>query len=333
MAPGELTTRAASTTTQHHGRLVLVTIDGARWQDVFEGSDAAMSGEPSIPAAELMPRTHALVAAHGVAIGATLDGCGRAHTAGASNVSLPGYQEIFTGHASHCLDNQCAPVADSVLDEGVRAGLANVASIGSWDVLARAVSSGTGGVFVSVGRTGSTAAAQASVATLIASAEGVDPYPGHDGYRPDSYTAPIALEYLRAYQPALLHIGLGDTDEYGHRGDYPGYLAALRHADTVIGQVADVLATMGEEGRNTTVLVTPDHGRNSDFRDHGVFRPESGRTFVFAFGGPVAARGIACSTGDVTLADIAPTIRALTGLGADATEGAGRPIHLITEAP
>ena len=81
----------------------------------------------------------------------------------------------------------------------------------------------------------------------------------------------------------------------------------------------------------TTVIVTPDHGRNSDFRDHGVFRPESGRTFVLAFGGRVAVQGIACPSHDYTLADIAPTIRVLMGLPKDRADGAGRAIDLITE--
>src|SRR4051794_25872719 len=88
----------ATTWPLRHGRVVLVTIDGARWQDVFEGDEA------------LMPRTHALVATRGVALGATRDGCGIVRTAGGSNVSLPGYQEIFTGHASRCLDNLCSGV-------------------------------------------------------------------------------------------------------------------------------------------------------------------------------------------------------------------------------
>ena len=101
----------------------------------------------------------------------------------------------------------------------------------------------------------------------------------------------------------------------------------------MIGDVADTLATMGEDGKNTTVIVTPDHGRNSDFTNHGVFRPESGRTFVLAFGGDVATQGVACPAGDVTLSDIAPTIRRLMGLPTDTSDGAGQPFTLITEKP
>ena len=319
--------------TPRDGRVILITIDGARWQDVFDGSDPGFAGgAPSVPPEELMPRAHALVAARGVALGATRDGCATVHTAGASNVSLPGYMEIFTGHASHCLDNNCLPVSETVLDEGARDDQVSVASIGSWETLARAVSGGGSGVVVAVGREWpASVPVSGQLAELVDAGNKIDPYPGIDKYRPDVATAAIALEYFRVNKPALFHIGLGDTDEFGHRLDYRSYLAALKQADGVIGAVADILDTMGEDGAKTTVIVTPDHGRNSDFKDHGVFRPESGRTFVLAFGGRVPVRGIACPTHDYTLADIAPTIRVLMGLPKDRADGAGRAIDLITE--
>jgi hypothetical protein len=323
---------ASTPTIPRDGRVVLVTVDGARWQDVFEGSNPAFSGAPRIPPEELMPRTLALAATRGVALGATQAGCAHVHTAGASNVSLPGYLEIFTGHASHCLDNNCAQVQESVLDEAMRMGVQGVASIGAWPVLSRAVSGGSTGVFVSVGRSWPEGApAGAHLGELAMAGNGADAYPGLGGYRPDAATAAIALEYLRVARPALLHVGLGDTDEYGHRSDYASYLDALRRADALIGSIADVLATMGEDGDRTTVVVTPDHGRNADFRDHGAFHPESARTFLIAFGARLVPRGIGCPTHDITLADIAPTIRVLMGLPRDTSEGGGAPIDFITE--
>ena len=324
---------ASSSGLVRNGRVVLVTIDGARWQDVFEGSDPTLGSAASIAPKRLMPRTHALVARSGVAIGASAEGCGIARTAGAANMSLPGYQEIFTGRTSPCRDNRCAQVTETVLDEAVKDNVGGVASIGSWEVLAKAVSGGGWGVFVSSGRRWPDQAPSDRLATLVAAGQGADPYPGSGEYRPDHQTAQIALEYMRVARPALFHVGLGDTDEYGHRGDYPRYLAALRYADDVIGRLADMLDAMGAEGRNTTVIVTPDHGRNADFRDHGNVHPESARTFILAFGGGMVARGQGCPVRDVTLADIAPTVRVLMGLPRDEAKEAGRPIELITEHP
>lgn len=324
---------ASRDTAPRDDRVIVVTLDGVRWQDVFEGSSPAFSGEPSVPPEALMPRTLQLVATHGMALGATRDGCRTVHTAGASDVSLPGYIEIFTGHPSGCLDNNCDGATETVFDEASRAGAAGVASIGSWEVLAKAVSGGGTGVFISAGRNWPDAVpATAGLGELVAVGKSADPYPGHGKYRPDAATAAIALEYYRVAKPALFHVGLGDTDEYGHRNEYASYLTALRRADDLVGDIADLLDTMGDEGRKTTVIVTPDHGRNSDFRDHGLFRPESARTFLFAFGGGVPVRGAACPTRDITLADIAPTVRVLMGLPRDTASGHGRAIELVTEA-
>jgi hypothetical protein len=298
------------------GRVVLITIDGARWQDVFVGSNAAWSGAPALPPEVLMPRLHALVASRGLALGAPLDGCGTVHTAGATNMSMPGYLEIFTGHPSHCLDNACSPPTETVLDEAARYLHLPVASVGSWSVLASAVTNARNGIYVAEGQGGA----------------GADPYPGYGDYRPDAATAAAALDYYVQHTPVLMHVGLGDTDELGHRNDYPAYLSALASADALVGRFADGIDAMGAIGERTTVIVTPDHGRNSDFTNHGTLRPESGRTFIAAFGARVPRRGIACADGDVTLADIAPTIRVLIGLPRDVASGAGRPIRLITES-
>ena len=319
------------------GRIVLVTIDGVRAEDVFDGADPSLRPGSNVASFRrpeaVMPHTHQLVATRGVALGADRPGCGAVHTASGANVSLPGYLEIFTGRRTRCRDNNCdRTTSPTVLDEAVHGGLAPVASIGSWEILDRAVSNRSMPMLVAEGTQrwpeprpiGDDALEQ-----LVFAGERADAYPGHGRYRPDSSTMAIALEYLRTAQPAILHVGLGDPDEYGHRNDYPAYLAAIGQADAFIGNVADTLDGMGELGARTTVIVTTDHGRNRDFQHHGAYSLTSARTFVLAFGGNVAARGVACPARDITLADIAPTIRVLTGLPADPSRESGRPIEEI----
>ncbi len=319
------------------GRIVLVTIDGVRAEDVFDGADPAFHPGSSVArtrsAAAVMPRTHQLVATRGVALGADREGCGTVRTASGANVSLPGYLEIFTGRRTRCRDNNCArTTSPTVLDEAVHGGLGPVASIGSWEVLDRAVSNGSFPVLVAEGTQrwpGPRPLGDDVLEKLVAVGERAEAYPGHGRYRPDASTAAIALEYLRTERPALLHVGLGDPDEYGHRNDYPAYLTSIGQADAFIGKVADTLDAMGDLGARTTVIVTTDHGRNRDFQHHGASSATSARTFVLAFGAHVTARGVACPARDVTLADIAPTIRVLTGLPGDPSRESGRPIEEI----
>lgn len=314
------------------GRVVLVTLDGVRWQEVFHGVDttrSSLGGGPEVT----MPRTNALVREHGVALGAGQPGCGAVRTAGGSNVSLPGYMEIFSGRVPACRDNLCPRISTpTVMDEAAWGIDGTATSITSWPIIANAATSSAELVGVAAGTRaweGPRPENAQGIVEKVAATANVDSFPGAPGYRPDAVTAAIALEYLKTEKPTVMHVGLGDTDEFGHKDDYPRYLAALRLADDMIGAIADLVTRDPDDADRTTVIVTSDHGRAYDFKDHGFFMLGSERTFVLAFGAHVKPRGVACAR-DHTLADIAPTIRALVGLPRDDSDDAGAPITEVT---
>lgn len=314
-----------------NGRVILVTIDGVRWQDVFLGIDPERSSERGGPEVT-MPRTRRLAMDRGVALGAGQGSCGVVRTVGGSNVSMPGYIEIFTGARTSCRNNECARVTRPTVFDEVASAIGGVAtSIGSWDVLEKTVTSGTDRVGVTAGThpwVGPRPENATDVPHMVAERVGMDPSPGGPGYRPDAYTAEIALEYLRSEQPTLMHIGLVDTDEWAHKDDYARYLAALRRADDVVGAISDQLDATGEASR-TTVILAADHGRAQNFKEHGFMMLGAERSWVIAFGGGIAKRGVACPKRDILLTDIAPTIRTLVGLPPDLSDDAGRPIEEI----
>lgn len=316
--------------------VIVVTIDGVRWQDVFTGGDPflAPNGELDAYADPLIlaPRIHEL-SATGVALGAGQVGCGVVQAHGTSNLSLPGYLEILGGRATPCRSNAC-PRTDvpTVLDDANRAGLGPVASISSWETLERAASHGDAGVLVSAGsRSWPSEPLSKELAIFAEMGVRSGPYPAPGGaYRPDDVTARIALEYLRAASPRLLHVGLGDADEWAHRGNYVGYLNAIHAADTFIGELADLLEQRGTLA-STVVMVTTDHGRARDWRRHGGGYPESRRAFLFAFG-KVANPGTRCASRDVELMDVGATARALLGLPQPrGAPDVGRPIREVVE--
>ena len=77
-------------------RVVFVTIDGVRWQDVIlKRADSSL------------PRTRAIAAEQGVVIGGADAPCGVVRQHGESNLSLPGYLEMFTARATACTNNDC----------------------------------------------------------------------------------------------------------------------------------------------------------------------------------------------------------------------------------
>ncbi len=311
--------------------VVLVVLDGVRWQDVFVGSDPRLAAGPASSAEALMPHLHALVAERGAALGAP--GRGPSMTASGPNfVSLPGYTEILGGRRAHaCGDNDCAATPrPTVFDELAAASPGETAFFASWERLDRAASVWPGSMVLSTGRTRVWRAAELAAdperRDLLDRGAAADPTPGWGEFRPDRFTAALALKYLEQNRPRLMFLGLGEPDEYAHRGDYAGYLGSLRAADAVLADVMATLDRMGERGAHTTVLVTADHGRGRDWRHHGREFPESGRVWLVAAGAEVKARGLVVATHKHRLADVAPTIRQLLGLPPEVAVTAGAPI-------
>jgi len=64
---------------------------------------------------------------------------------------------------------------------------------------------------------------------------------------------------------------LNDLDEYGHLSDYPKYISTLSLYDKWLSLLTDFLGLLGEYGKNTTIVLTTDHGRGDGewWFDHG----------------------------------------------------------------
>lgn len=307
----DLQTAQAAPPTEAHGvddPVVILTIDGVRWQEVFEGTDPAFTARPLERATAIWPNLYKLGTHRGAFVGAP--GHGTIAASGPEYVSLPGYTEILGGRTSfRCQNNDCPRTAlPSILDEA-RARGAKVAAFASWERLDYAITSVPGSFFVSAGR----------------GDPPTESLPGSPDERPDHITAPAALAYYEAERPDVFFLGLGDPDEHAHHGDYDAYVASCHYADEVIGDLVKIL-DRDERGRRTHLVITPDHGRASSFFHHGGM-PEAARTWLAAMGPRVTARGEVSSPRDRRLADIAPTMRLVLGLPADHSNGAGQPLE------
>jgi hypothetical protein len=323
---------------------VLVVIDGARWQDVLLGIDGELARDagldPRAANEPTMPRLAELARRRGAVLGAPGSGAAIRAT-GPNFVSLPGYTELMTGRSPRaCQSNECPATALETIADAVRSetrSAREAAIFASWPDLVRGASAHPGSMVVSAGRSVRFHEAalrdDAEASAWLDRGARARPWPGDGDYRPDRFTAPLALRYLETTRPRFLFLSLGDTDEYAHRGDYAGYLDALRAADDTIGAIVEALDRMGTRGRNTTVYVTADHGRGRDFRDHGGRWPESSRVWLVAIGGGVNARGTIEGAEEHRLADVTPTIRKWLGLDADLGPDAGRPIAELLSGP
>ena len=327
--------------------VVVVVIDGARWQEVFGGTDRGLAKIHALPESalrsgrELVPGLHGIIENGGAALGAPEHGAEIA-ASGPAFVSVPGYIEIFSGRpAVNCLNNRCRwsgerNLLDQIAEEsGGRPG--DAAVFASWPGMLRTVSPDSPGVLVSAGRKGrqhlEPLLEDAEAASLYARGARANSYPGKDDYRPDHHTAELALHYLRRHRPRFMLLSLGDADKFGHANMYRNYLDALHESDQVVTRVARVLDELGAQGWPSTLIVTADHGRDRRCREHGRKYPESARAWLIARGTGIVDQGYVSAPRPRQLADIAPTVRRLLGLKADDGATAGTPLVELLSAP
>lgn len=323
--------------------VILVTIDGMRWQEIFRGVDPVLGAANALPVREaraLLPNIYRRLVDRGVGLGAPDVGVPM-FASGPEFYSLPGYQELLGGTpASSCLSNSCPNITTPTLLDRVRSAFslpkAAVVAIASWERMDRAVSVDNRSVVVSAGRTcGITRDAlrvNECAGAVLDQAAAAGRAPGHSDYRADRYTGRLALEYLREKRPRVLFVGLGDTDEYGHAGDYRWYVDAMGQLDLFIAELFSTLDRMGEYGAETTVLLTTDHGWSDDFSGHGGAEPDSARVWLFAAGGAVPARGLVGAKHEYHLADVTPTLLRLLGVPVSPTERQRLITELLPEA-
>ena len=320
--------------------IVVVTLDGVRWHEVFDGVDASLARERGLPpeavvgAAELMPNLHGIIDTHGVALGAP--GHGAVISASGPNfVSLPGYAELLSGHrVTACQDNQCPGAGTRTIIDDLAASSSlrhpEVAVVTSWPEIARVASIDAPSALISSGRHGGATRAEfardAEERELLLRGETAGPAPGNGDFRPDALTAELALHHLRAHGVRFLFVGLGEPDEYGHQGNYAGYLEALRRSDARIAEIDAELQRLAARGTRTALFITADHGRADTFNEHGSKFPESARVWLVASGSALRTGGFLAAPRERRLADLAPTMRAIAGLPSDRDPAAGTPL-------
>ena len=316
--------------------VVVLTIDGVRWQEIFRGSDPILGRNlgPEFASWQrpeaLTPHLHQLARGQGVLFGADT---APMVASSPSTVSLPGYSEIFSGRSPSCANNDCPATTEmTLLDEWTqRDPSAQLTILSSWSRIGRAAAKDLSKMTVSAGQTVKVHAERFCVEPGLCLqyhvSTHVSPWPGDDDYRPDRATSALAIEYLHVHQPEFLFVGLGDTDEHAHHGDYRSYLQALHAADASIGAISQWLLKKEQQGHRTLLVCTTDHGRSHGFNHHGG-APEAARVWALFAGSVVAARGQMVAK-TMRLANIAPTVRTFIDLPRDAQSAAGQSLFAM----
>lgn len=253
-------------------KVVIITFDGVRWEEVFRGADPVLAADeryteadmksdllepayltPQYRPAALMPFMHQVVAKQGVLIGNRDVGqCAR--VANDMWFSYPGYNEILTGNPDPSIiendDKQNENVSFLEYLNHIQDFKGKVEMIGTWTLFPKIVN------------------AQRSAVPVNADF--------NDRFPTDVMTARYGLQALDERHPRVLYIAFGDTDELAHAGDYDQYLQAIERGDDFVRQVWEKLQSDPFYRDQTTLFVSTDHGRGNDpvsaWRDHAAVR-------------------------------------------------------------
>ena len=313
--------------------VVVITIDGLRWQEMFGGADEAyfkrdgkgvidpVSKKYEGPTGEarrtlLMPFMWTTIAKQGQIFGDPSQQS-RSHVTNGLWFSYPGYNEMLSGAPDPRIDsNQKVENPNVTVLEWLngRPGFAGrVSGFGSWDVLPFILNTERSRLPVG---SGFAPVPDPKTERERAINELARDLPAYWDY--GTFDAPIvyaAIEELKTRKPRVLYIMLGEGDEWAHEGRYDLYLDATRRADRFIERIWTTLQSLPEYRDRTTLLVTTDHGRGAtvkDWSDHGKEVPAAEDTWIAALGPSVPPRGVRKGL-TVTTSQLAATIAAVTG--------------------
>ena len=281
--------------------VVLVTFDGVRWQELFEGTDPVLTRDDG----PVFERFWAELAPRGVTYGDVRAGH-QLKVATSTNASLPGYMSIYGEVPQGCATNACGPIGvptfvDRLHDE-LQLEKKQLEVVSAWLNVRYAVTS------------------RDDVAVVKIPGDDTGGWGELDEpFEFDRGTAPTGLQALTVRRPRFLHVALLDSDRFAHRGDYPRYLAVLRAYDRWLAELAGYL------DERTALIVTTDHGRGlwDQWTEHGPQVPASSRAWAYVRL-PAAASGLSLEDPGARAFDhhdVRYTIETLFGLSTASTSG------------
>lgn len=273
--------------------VLLVTLDGLRWQEFFGGCDESLlskeaGGVRDVPAVRrrffrntaeerretLFPFLWKTVAAQGQIFGdPTLDSSVR--VTNGLFFSYPGYSEILCGFPDPRIDsndkknNPNVTVLEWLNQKPNFSG--QVAAWTSWDVFPWIINAERSGIPVDAGWTAVGPQVPASRRALLQRLADETPHLW-ENVRYDAFTIQAAFDSLEQRQPRVLFVSLGETDDFAHEGRYDLYLDAARRNDRMIERLWTHLQTLPQYAGKTSLVITTDHGRGDDrvsWKSHG----------------------------------------------------------------
>jgi len=318
--------------------VILVTIDGLRWQEVFSGvdplllahnsysqqrvrlEDAYWREDPSARRHALMPFLWETIAQEGVIYGNRALGS-RVNVSNQQWFSYPGYNEILTGAADHAIvSNAKIPNPNTTVLEWInnQPGFSGrVAAFASWDVFPFIINEARSGIPVNAGFDTATPPKSEREAWLN-TLQQQTPSPW-SSVRLDVFTHHYALEHLRREKPRLIYIAYGETDDFAHHAEYHQYLDAAHRTDGFIRDLWLQVQADPVYRDKTALIIVTDHGRGAggQWTDHEIGIDGADAIWIAMLGAGVPALGEVSADQQLWQNQIAATVAGLLGVTPD----------------
>lgn len=309
----------------------IITIDGLRWQEVFNGADYRIiqnkqfvqdssltfemfGGNSAAERREkLMPFLWRSMASKGQLHGNRLYG-NKMNVSNPYNISYPGYNEIITGYADPFIaKNKPVSNKNSNLLQFLQQQPAYkdaVVAFSSWDVFPAILNEEKSGILVNSGF--ENMEPTSSHFELLNKVQ--DGIPNKTGTRHDQLTFLNAKEYLQQHHPKVMMLGFGETDEFGHQKKYDQYLQHIYQIDQMLASLWYYVQTDSFYRNNSIFVITTDHGRGNKpatWYSHSMLRGGSSDTWMALMGPGIEPLGEIQQPAQFYQKQIAATIASL----------------------
>ncbi len=327
----------ASTAERRTENVILITTDGLRWQELFNGADETLldkenGGVANVESTRekywrdsadarretLMPFVWNTFARDGQIFGNANKGSFAAVT-NDKWFSYPGYNEILCGFADPSItSNDKIPNKNVTVLEWLHNKPQfkdKVAAFSNWDAMPFIINRQRCGFPVFGGwdklREQKPTPKQELLNDLIENSNKAAPDESMD-----SLVYHAATEHLKKHKPRVLYVAFGQTDSLAHQGRYDLVLEAANHVDTYIRKLWQTTQKMDGYRGKTTFIISTDHGRGSglkQWRGHGDKYPGSGNIWIMVMGPDTKPLGERTNCEAVHQNQIAATLAALLG--------------------
>jgi arylsulfatase A-like enzyme len=260
--------------------VIIVTIDGLRWQEIFDGAQEAIINEGSYVSdtgivnemywdesvdrrrKKLLPFLWNVVAKKGQIYGNRNYG-NKMNVANRYKFSYPGYSEMFTGYPDRKFVpntpvlNRNTNIFEFLNHKDEFKG--KVAAFSSWNIFPFILNEKRSGFTVNSGYEKPDVLEDTLLSAVVTDVQNNIAQKGHTRY--DELTFINAREYIKQKHPKVALISFGEADEFAHHGQYDLYLQSIANTDRMIAEFWYYIQTDPFYKNNTTLIITTDHGR------------------------------------------------------------------------